>query len=130
MNSKIYVGTVNHTRISPEYHAFSYPIYTYAFDLAELPNLDKTHILFGYNRLRPVSLYSKDFFEPTAAPLLDKATSFIARYAPKVEAIARIELVTAARYFNYVFKPGQFLLLLQSQPGPDLYFSLCKQYLL
>lgn len=108
MNSKIYVGDVNHTRITPVRHSFGYPVYYYAFDLSELPHLDKSCALFGYNRVRPVSLFSKDYFEPTDTPLLDKTKTFIDTYAPTVGDISSIQLVTAARYFNYVFNPVSF----------------------
>ena len=108
MNSKIYVGTVNHTRIAPAHHSFRYPIYMYAFDLAELPDLDKNCVFFGYNRLRPVSLYSKDYFDSTDAPLLDKTKAFIDTYAPEVADVSQVSLLTSARYFNYVFNPVSF----------------------
>ena len=42
MNSKIYIGRVTHHRLLPVKNSFSYPYYFYAFDLDELPLLDKT----------------------------------------------------------------------------------------
>ena len=39
MNSMIYRGKVTHARLSPVQHNFRYPVYFYAFDLDELPDL-------------------------------------------------------------------------------------------
>ncbi|GAB4443235.1 MAG: hypothetical protein Kow0031_25430 [Anaerolineae bacterium] len=108
MNSKIYTGFVSHTRTAPTVHSFRYPVYTYAFDLAELPALEKVSPLFGYNRLRPVSLRDSDYFERQPGSIWDKALDFLRRTAGDAADVARIELVTAARYFNYIFNPVSF----------------------
>ncbi len=107
-NSKIYVGTVSHTRIAPTKHQFQYPVYFYAFDLAELPELDEQCRFFGYNRFQPISIRAEDYFGPTRDPLFDKAKAFIQQHNPPAYDITRIELVTSARYFNYVFNPVSF----------------------
>ncbi len=107
MNATIYVGKVNHTRISPVKHTFRYPVYYYAFDLASLNQLDKDCPLFGYNRFRPVSLHDKDYLSPKG-DLFSKAKAFLEQHSDDVAEISRITLVTAARYFNYVFNPVSF----------------------
>lgn len=110
MNSKIYVGTISHRRLQPTDHQFRYPIYYYAFDLAELPALDRQCILFGYNRWRPVSLYDDDYFQPTGDTLLTKTKQLIQQHISQPADIKRIMLLTAARYFHYVFNPISFFL--------------------
>jgi cyclopropane-fatty-acyl-phospholipid synthase len=108
VNSKIYVGTVSHTRTWPTVHSFTYPLYTYAFDLAELPALAGTASLFGYNRLKPVSLYDKDYFDSRPEPLINKVRHFLAKHVADADDVTRIDLVTGARYFNYIFNPVSF----------------------
>ena len=39
-----------HARFTPVPHRFSYPVYTFAFDLDEFPALDRRSRAFGYNR--------------------------------------------------------------------------------
>ncbi len=108
MQSKIYTGQVSHTRVEPIRHSFRYPVYYYAFDLAELPRLDQTCRFFGYDRFQPVSLYSRDYFAPSDEPLLDKVQTFIKTYHPSEAVIGSVQLLTTARYFNYIFNPVSF----------------------
>jgi cyclopropane-fatty-acyl-phospholipid synthase len=115
VNSKIYVGTVSHTRTWPTVHSFTYPVYTYAFDLTELPSLVGAAPLFGYNSFKPVSLYDKDYFDPGPEPIFEKARRFLAKHVPDAASISRIELVTSARYFNYVFNPVSFFYCYNAQ---------------
>ena len=61
MNSRIYTGQVMHARREPVRHVFRYPLHMYAFDLAELPELDRRLPLFGYNRVRPVAVHDRDY---------------------------------------------------------------------
>ncbi|MEM7344273.1 MAG: DUF1365 domain-containing protein, partial [Chloroflexota bacterium] len=108
MLSKIYAGHVSHTRIAPTHHTFRYPVYYYAFDLAELPALDRTCRFFGYNRFQPVSIHSRDYLAPVDVPLFDKAKRFVADQHVTDSEISSITLVTTARYFNYIFNPVSF----------------------
>jgi cyclopropane-fatty-acyl-phospholipid synthase len=115
VNSKIYVGTVSHTRTWPTVHGFSYPVYTYAFDLNELPVIEKRTPLFGYNRLRPVAIHDRDYFEPEAGTISEKMYRFLADHVSDAADIARVELVTSARFFNHVFNPVSFFYCYDAQ---------------
>lgn len=107
MNSRIYQGEVSHTRLAPVQHSFRYPVYFYAFDLDELPDLARQNQLFGYNQLRPVAIHDKDYLQPGHQPLRQKIEQTIAGLGIS-EAPGRVVLVTSARYFNYVFNPISF----------------------
>jgi cyclopropane-fatty-acyl-phospholipid synthase len=107
MNSRIYVGEVMHARLRPVRHVFRYPLYWYAFDLDELPELDRQIPGFGYNRLRPVSVHDRDYLTEGDAPIRDKVLALLRRCGID-EPGGRIELVTAARYLHYVFNPVSF----------------------
>ncbi len=107
MKSLIYQGEVSHARLTPVAHSFCYPVYFYAFELDELPELARINPLFGYNQLRPVAIHDKDYLQPGERPLRDKLDQFL-REAGISAAVAKVVLVTAARYFNYVFNPISF----------------------
>ncbi|BCR04946.1 hypothetical protein DESUT3_20150 [Desulfuromonas versatilis] len=107
MKSLIYQGEVSHSRMSPVQHSFRYPVYFYAFDLDELSELERHTPLFGYNRLRPVAIHDRDYLQPGEAPLREKIGTVL-REAGFACAPRRVVLVTAARYFNYVFNPISF----------------------
>ena len=107
MNSLIYQGEVSHARLTPVQHNFRYPVYFYAFDLDELPELARQNRLFGYNQLRPVAIHDKDYLRSGAQPIREKLEQTLLELGVK-EIPARIVLVTAARYFNYVFNPISF----------------------
>ncbi|MEZ5307121.1 MAG: DUF1365 family protein [Pyrinomonadaceae bacterium] len=107
MNSLIYTGEVRHTRRIPLKHSFRYPYYFYAFDVDELPELARQNPFFGHNRLRPVTIKDKDYLHPDDSPLRAKVERVLNEsgfsFTPE-----RIVLVTAARFFNYVFNPISF----------------------
>lgn len=106
MKSLIYQGEVSHSRLVPTSHSFRYPVYFYAFDLDELPDLARRNTLFGYNQLRPVAIHDKDYLQPGDVPLRNKLEAILQQAG--VKAPTRVMLVTAARYFNYVFNPISF----------------------
>lgn len=107
MNSKIFIGQVKHERLKPVQHQLTYPLYVYCFDLDELNELDRTLPLFGYNRLRPASLYDRDYLNQSDETIKEKLIRFLEPegYA---DAITTVMLITSARYFNYIFNPVSF----------------------
>ncbi len=107
MKSLIYQGEVSHARLSPRQHNFRYPVYFYAFDLDELPLLARENPLFGYNQLRPVAIYDGDYLQPGSEPIREKLVKVLHDAEININP-ARVVLVTAARYFNYVFNPISF----------------------
>lgn len=107
MNSTLYIGQVMHGRLRPVRHSFRYPVYFYGIDVDELPALDRAIPLFGYNRVRLVSLHDADYLQPGPEPIREKVTSCLARHGVTAP-IGRIVLITAARFLNYVFNPVSF----------------------
>ena len=107
MRSKIFHCQVMHARLHPVEHHFVYPIYVYAIDLDELPQLENNIPYFGWNRFRPVSLFDKDYLSAEKSPIQLKLTQLLSsrNFTPKID---KIILVTSARYFNYVFNPVNF----------------------
>ena len=107
MNSKIYLGEVIHARLQPVEHRFRYPVHFFGFDLDELPQLDCTSPLFGYNRLRPVAIHDQDYLFPGNRPIREKLDRALKMFDVELQP-QQVMLVTAARYFNYVFNPISF----------------------
>jgi len=113
VNSRIYTGRVMHARSHPVRHAFSYPVYFYAFDLEELEELDRKVVGFGHNRLRPVALHDRDYLIPGNLPLREKLDQVLLK-AGLASRFARVDLVTSARVFHYVFNPVSFFFCYRS----------------
>ncbi|MCG6894259.1 MAG: DUF1365 domain-containing protein, partial [Desulfobacteraceae bacterium] len=107
MNSKLFIGRVEHERFHPASHRLQYHLYVYAFDLAELNALDRSLPLFGYNRQRPVSLHDRDYLEPTAGSIRDKLHRQLCPYMP-ADSVERVVMVTSPRLMGHVFNPVSF----------------------
>jgi cyclopropane-fatty-acyl-phospholipid synthase len=107
MNSQIYQGYLMHSRLEPVKHTFVYPVYYYALDLLELPQLNDSLNLFGYNHIRPIAIHDQDYLGDGKQSILTKLFSHLQKHGYQQE-ITNVKLVTTARYFNYVFNPVSF----------------------
>ncbi|MFO7714129.1 DUF1365 family protein [Desulfosarcina sp.] len=107
MNSKLYTGIVEHERFQPTSHRLTYKLYLYALDLAELEALDQWLPLFGYNRLRPVSVYDRDYLGRQSLSIRRKVLEHVSAHV-STDDVDRIVLVTSPRLLGYVFNPASF----------------------
>lgn len=107
MNSALVHGCVHHHRLTPVDHRFDYALDVLACDLADLPALDRTVGGFGYNRFRPLAIHDRDYLDSSPVALERKVRARFVEARVRTP-IARIVLVTAARYWNYVFNPVSF----------------------
>ena len=107
MNSKLYLGHVEHIRFLPKKHKFKYPLYVYGMDLDELNEMDKKFTLFGYNRIRPASIHDRDYGTHGKGSIKKKLLDLLENQGIE-NGINQIILITSARYFNYVFNPVNF----------------------
>jgi DUF1365 family protein len=107
MRSRIYEGFVKHIRVKPVFHRLRYPLYFYCIDLEELPQMDKNLPLFGYNRLRPVSIHDVDYLDNVAGSIKDKLMPFLEQ-SGLADDVQRIYLITQPRYFASIFNPVSF----------------------
>jgi cyclopropane-fatty-acyl-phospholipid synthase len=96
-----------HARLEPVHHDFMYRLSFFAFDLDELPAIDRRLSLFGYNRVRPFAIHDADYLDDGPGTIRDKLLSRL-KSEGLDKPIERITLVTAARYFHYVFNPVSF----------------------
>lgn len=109
MHSKLYDGSVEHERFYPATHRLAYNLYVYALDLSELSVLERRLPLFGYNRMRPVSLFDRDYLEPKPGAIRRKLFDQLSVHVSSDD-IAQAIMVTAPRYLGYVFNPVSFYL--------------------
>ncbi len=116
MKSKLFSGYVEHTRQLPVRHSFKYRLYVYAIDLDELAVLDRRLLFFGYNRLRPVSLFDSDYLDPRPGSIKEKLIRYLAAEGIE-DRVDSILLITSARYFNYIFNPVSFYYCMNANGG-------------
>ena len=95
-----------HDRYAPVLHRFRYPVFSFAFDLDELPQLDREVRGFGYNRRALVSLHDRDYLRGEGT-IRERLARFL-REAACENDIARVELLTMPRMFGHVFNPVSF----------------------
>lgn len=117
MNSSIIKGHVEHMRHTPVKHRFRYPVYFYCFDLDELPVLNRSLPLFGYNRLRPVSLFDARYLERGDGSLREKLLGYLKKEGCEAE-ISKVLLMTSPSYFNCIFNPVSFYYCLAANDEP------------
>ena len=106
MKSKVVWGDVAHWRGAPKEHSFSYPVFTFAFDIDELPTLSIGPRLLAYEKRAVFSVRADDYLE--GAGSLREKVERVLRQHGKADPPARITLFTSPRYFGYVFNPVSF----------------------
>lgn len=106
MKSRVVWGTVAHWRKSPREHSFTYPVFSFAFDVDELATLSIAPRLVALDKRAIFSVRSADYLEGEGN-LRDKVERVLERQGCH-EKPARITLVTSPRYFGYVFNPVSF----------------------
>ena len=126
MTSCLYECRVMHHRFSPKVHRFAYRIFLFAFDLDELPALDRRLTLFSLNRPNLYSFRESDYFPtgdalhngPAEAPgsgaaaaqapsLKARVIAYLAERGLDLEG-GRIVLITLPRVLGYLFNPVSF----------------------
>jgi cyclopropane-fatty-acyl-phospholipid synthase len=106
MNSRLYLAHAMHARYTPVEHRFRYPVFTFAFDLDELLELDRTVRGFGYNRRALLSLHDRDYLR--GAGTIRERLMRLLQEAGCADGIERVELLTMPRMFGHVFNPVSF----------------------
>ncbi len=95
-----------HRRHWPVEHHFTFPYYFYVFDLDELDEINGSVKIFNHNKWNIVSIHDKDYLAGSGS-IKEKILHYL-QGAGYADGIFRIELVTNARYFGYVFNPVSF----------------------
>lgn len=111
LKSSLYEAKVYHTRLKGFKNQFSYGIYTFLLDLAEIDNLDKKNKLFARNRFSLFSFYDKDHLDLGLDNIQENIETYIRREGYK-GSIGKIYLLTNLRVLGYVFNPVSFYFIL------------------
>jgi DUF1365 family protein len=105
VKNSIYECRINHTRISPKKHAFSYRVFMLATDLDAFP---KTTFL-SQNRFNLFSIDDRDHIrtDPTKS-IRENLISWLSENGTDIPPDARITLLTFPRVLGYSFNPVSF----------------------
>lgn len=95
-----------HARFEPVSHRFVYPIYTYAFDLDELPRLNQEVKGFSYNRFNLAAIHDRDYLQGNGS-IKERLLLFLKKHGC-ADDIEKITMITMARFLNYCFNPVSF----------------------
>ncbi|WP_028880746.1 DUF1365 domain-containing protein [Terasakiella pusilla] len=104
MLSRIYEGRVFHQRMRPKKHRLSYQVFSFLFDVDELPELDKNLKLFSHNGFNLFSFWDKDHGPSERKPLRPYVEKILADADIQTEG-GPIRLLCYPRLFGYVFNP-------------------------
>jgi len=105
VNNSLYECVINHTRISPKKHAFTYRVFMLAIDLDNFPKLP----LLSRNRFNLFSIDDRDHIHTD--PKKSTRENLIVWLAEKGTTIptdTRITLLTFPRVLGYAFNPVSF----------------------
>lgn len=105
MNTQLVTAIVMHHRLRPAKHRFVYPIFMLRVDIQELcaENSVLNNAVFGVNRLRPLSMYFKDYGPRDGSSLYTWIQALL--LSQQVPNVARVELLSFPRIFGYAFNP-------------------------
>ena len=101
----LYECAVNHTRISPKKHAFTYRVFMLAIDLDDFPNLP----LLSRNRFNLFSIDDRDHIHTDPGKSTrENLTAWLTENGTVIPPDARITLLTFPRVLGYAFNPVSF----------------------
>ena len=115
VKNSLYECQVNHTRISPKKHAFSYRVFMLAIDLDHFPKL---HLL-SRNRFNLFSIDDRDHIhtDPEKSTR-ENLTSWLAEKGTGIPPDSRITLITFPRVLGYSFNPVSFYYICSKSGEP------------
>jgi DUF1365 family protein len=108
--SALYDAVLEHERFAPAHNAFRYRIYQLLIDLGELDELADAIPFLSVNRRNFVELRTADHLGDPRLSIRDNVRSWLDARGVTVPG-GRIELLTHARTFGYVFNPVSFYFL-------------------
>lgn len=104
MNSCLYEGHVEHTRLTAPGGRFRHSTYMWYVDLDDLEELDRSLRLLGVDRPGVHSIRSGDHLGDPARTIRENLAAYLSERCDAEDA-GRITLLTSARVFGHVFNP-------------------------
>ena len=109
MSVSLFLTDVDHCRIAPKVHKFSYRTLSVLIDLTGLVPEQAQIGSLSYNRRGLFSIWDKDFLPGATGSIREKLRQYLTRY-DKDKNWTRIELLTGPRFLGFVFSPVSFFL--------------------
>ena len=106
-HSALYDAVLEHERYAPSHNAFRYRIYQLLLDLDELGELAGEIPFLSVDRRNLVEVRAADHLGDPRLSIADNLRTWLAAHGVDVPS-GRIELLTHARTFGYVFNPVSF----------------------
>lgn len=103
-HSAAYTGLVVHARKRPRAHRLRYRVFYLLLDLDELPALDRSLRLFGYNRAGLFSFHDRDHGPRDGSDLRSWVDGQLAKAGIEIPG-GRVRLLCLPRILGYVFNP-------------------------
>jgi len=116
MNSRIYVGQVNHRRLVPYEHKFTYNMFMMYLDLDELPNLFKPFMFWSVNRFNVASFKRSHHMGRPDKSLKQTVIDRVYENTG-VRLAGPVRLLTNLSYFGYGFNPVSFYYCFDKEGG-------------
>lgn len=111
----IYECQVNHTRVSPKKHAFTYRVFMLAIDLDDFPAV----ALLSRNRFNLFSIDDRDHIRTDPEKSIrENLTSWLAGNGTVIPPGVRIILLTFPRVLGYSFNPVSFYYIYSKSGEP------------
>lgn len=107
MNSKLYVGQVNHRRHTPTKHEFKYSMFMLLLDLDELPHLFDRYLLWSARRFNIAWFNRNKHFGPADKTLKSSIYELVEQQSG-ITLDGPVMLLTHLSYFGYGFNPVSF----------------------
>jgi DUF1365 family protein len=104
-DSSIYVGRVDHCRLTPREHAFRYPVFQAFLDLDRLDELSRVSPLVSRNRINWASIHDADYLPDRPEGSLRARFEAAAREAGHEPPKGPVFLLANLRYLGYCFNP-------------------------
>lgn len=107
MESGLYLGRVEHRRLTPVAHRFVVPLFMVYLDLAELGDVFRHRWFWSTTRRALASFRREDHLGDPQIPL-DVAVRNLVEERTGARPEGPVRLLTHLRYFGYVFNPVSF----------------------
>jgi DUF1365 family protein len=106
-NSQIYLGNINHRRLSPKKHSFNYTLYMLALDTSEMEKHHSPSWLFGFSKFHPLGFVEKDYIRSEPGSLDQRIRNKVSELGGDID-ISRILMLVQVRCFGIYFSPANF----------------------
>lgn len=118
IGSALYTGTIQHRRLHPLRHGFSYPVLFLMLDLDDLGAAFGAHPLFSARPRAPLGFDPRDHLYDPGRPLAEEARDLVARETSS-RPEGPVHLLTPPRMLGFGYNPVSFFFL-YDESGSDV----------